>query len=171
MKIIIEEYNPVWKTLFEEEKRNILEALSGIQFEIEHIGSTAVDGLGAKPVIDILIGLNNFSEAGEQVKKIVNIGYQYISKYEDTMPYRRFFIKEKFGVRTHHIHMVKIHTEFWERHIAFRDYLRKHPEEKLAYYDLKKQLALREWRDGNEYAAAKTEFIRRIEKKIIHDNK
>ncbi len=94
------------------------------------------------------------------------LGYTYIAAYEDVMPYRRFFIKEKDGVRTHHIHMVEKDTEFWERHLAFRDCLRNNTLERQAYYKLKKELSSKEWKDGNDYAAAKTDFIRTIEKKI-----
>jgi GrpB-like predicted nucleotidyltransferase (UPF0157 family) len=167
MKILIEEYNPNWKIDFEVEKKNLLEALSGIACRVEHIGSTSIEGLGAKPVIDILIGLTDFSFANDQINKLVKIGYQYIDKYEDVMPYRRFFIKEHGGCRTHHIHMVQINTEFWIRHLAFRDYLRANAEEKIKYYNLKKELAKKDWTDVNEYADAKSEFIKSIEKKAI----
>jgi GrpB-like predicted nucleotidyltransferase (UPF0157 family) len=63
--------------------------------------------------------------------------------------------------------MVETDSEFWIRHIAFRDYLRKNPEELMNYYLLKKELAQKEWKDGNEYANAKTEFIRRVERKAL----
>ena len=167
MKILIEEYNPEWPTLFQKEKSQLEKVLSDIKFEIEHIGSTSIEGLGAKPVIDIMIGVYDFSIINNQIEKITNLGYQYINAYEDVMPYRRFFIKEKEKVRTHHIHMVEINTEFWLRHLAFRDYLINHPIEKLEYYNLKKELSRREWKDGNEYAAAKTDFIQMIMRKII----
>jgi GrpB-like predicted nucleotidyltransferase (UPF0157 family) len=167
MKIIIEEYNSTWKLLFQQEQLILSKALLGIESTIEHIGSTSVEGLGAKPVIDILIGLKDFAQANDQVNKLTDLGYQYISVYEDVMPYRRFFIKECNGIRTHHIHMVETDSEFWIRHIAFRDYLRKNPEELMNYYLLKKELAQKEWKDGNEYANAKTEFIRRIERKAL----
>jgi GrpB-like predicted nucleotidyltransferase (UPF0157 family) len=79
------------------------------------------------------------------------------------MPFRRFFIKEQDGTRTHQIHMVGIGSEFWERHLLFRDYLRRNPGVAAKYAALKKKLAEREWGDVNEYADAKTEFIRKIE--------
>ncbi len=167
MKVHITEYNPLWKQQFQKEKQLIIKTIPNIQLEIEHIGSTSIEGLGAKPVIDILIGLYDFSLANEQVKKIINIGYQYLPQYEDTMPYRRFFIKEENGIRICHIHMIEINTEFWKRHLAFRDYLISHPKEKEEYYSLKKELSQREWKDGNEYAAAKTEFIKNIERMAL----
>jgi len=167
MKIIIEEYNPHWKSLFQEETTKLSIALSDIDITIEHIGSTSVEGLGAKPVIDILIGLRDFSLANDQIAKITNLGYQYMNTYEDVMPYRRFFIKESNRIRTHHIHMVEIDSEFWIRHIAFRNFLINNPDERMNYYQLKIELAKKEWKDGNEYADAKSEFIRRIERMAL----
>ena len=79
------------------------------------------------------------------------------------MPYRRFFTKDSNGKRTHHIHMVEIDTEFWSRHLKFRDQLRNNSNYKDQYYKLKLDLAKREWKDGNEYAAAKSEFIKMVE--------
>jgi len=81
------------------------------------------------------------------------------------MPFRRFFIKEEAGrLRTHQIHMVGIETEFWERQLLFRDYLRQNESVAARYASLKKELAEREWADVNEYADAKTEFIREMER-------
>ena len=133
--------------------------------EIEHIGGNAVNGLAAKPVIDIMIGLSDFSVADKPVPKIETLSYKYIKKYENEMPLRRYFVKNLNGVRTHQIHMVEINSEFWRRHLVFRDYLRQNPEMANDYAALKKQLARREWADVNEYADAKSEFITGIENK------
>ena len=151
--------------MFENEKRFLHTALGEIPAQIEHIGSTAVTGLVAKPIIDIMVGLEDFSIADNVVPKIEALGYEYIQKYEAAMPFRRFFIKEQGGIRTHQIHMVKTSTEFWERHILFRDYLRQHPDVAERYASLKKEFAELEWEDVNEYADAKTGFIRGIENK------
>lgn len=165
MKVSIVEYHPEWRKMFEDEKRALQTALGEIPARIEHIGSTAVAGLAAKPIIDLMVGLEDFSIADSVVPKIEALGYEYIQKYEDVMPFRRFFIKEQDGIRTHHIHMVGIGGEFWERHILFRDYLREHPDVAEQYASLKKELAEREWEDVNDYADAKTEFIKGIENK------
>jgi GrpB-like predicted nucleotidyltransferase (UPF0157 family) len=130
---------------------------------IEHIGSTAVPGLAAKPVIDILIGLPDFDLADELVARIVSMAYEYVQQYETDLPLRRFFRKERDGVRTHHIHMVGIGADFWTRHLLFRDQLRAHPEIASEYAALKLALAKRDWQDVNDYADAKTDFIRCIE--------
>jgi GrpB-like predicted nucleotidyltransferase (UPF0157 family) len=162
MRIAIFEYSPFWPRIFDEEK-----ALLARQFPdstvIEHIGSTAVPGLAAKPVIDILVGLVDFAQANSFVPGIEQLGYEYVPRYETEMPFRRFFRKGQAAVRTHHIHMVAIGTDFWQRHLLFRDYLRTHPETAAQYSALKRTLAARDWQDMNEYADAKTEFIRRVE--------
>ncbi len=165
MKIIIEAYKPEWKTAFDRECHLLMNAIDAPDISIEHIGSTSVDGLGAKPIIDIMIGLRDFNMANHYIKAIEGLGYNYVSKYEDEMPYRRFFTKTLNGKRTHHIHMVEIHTEFWDRHLRFRDHLRENQEARDRYSDLKLNLARREWVDVNEYADAKTAFIRGIEAK------
>jgi len=165
MKVSIVEHRPQWREMFKEEKQLLHAILGEVSAKIEHIGSTAVNGLAAKPVIDIMIGLPDFSVADNFVPKIEALGYEYIKKYEDEMPFRRYFFKNIAGGRTHQIHMVEIGSEFWERHLLFRDYLRQNPEMVNQYAALKKQLAEREWEDVNEYADAKSEFIRSIENK------
>lgn len=169
MKVIIEEYNPEWSKMFAKEKQ-VLSAILPNPVRIEHIGSTSIEGLGAKPVIDIMIGLNDFSTVDTLIPHIKSVAYNYVSEFESQMPYRRFFTKDSNGVRTHHIHMVEANTEFWHRHLAFRDYLRAHVVDKDAYYKLKKELFLLEWRDTSEYAQAKTFFIRNIEQKALAKN-
>ncbi len=165
MKVSIIEYRPEWRKIFEEEKQLLQAVLGEASAKVEHIGSTSIDGLAAKPIIDILVGLPDFSVADSLVPRIEALGYEYFKKYEDEMPFRRYFAKNMNGIRTHQIHMVEIGSEFWERHLLFRDYLRQNPEVASKYAVLKKQLAAREWEDVNEYADAKSEFIKGIENK------
>ena len=113
--------------MFEEEKQLLQAVLGEVSAKVEHIGSTSVDRLAAKPIIDIMIGLTDFSVADGLVPRIETLGYEYIKKYEDEMPFRRFFVKNLKGIRTHQIHMVEIDSEFWGRHLLFRDYLRHNP--------------------------------------------
>jgi GrpB-like predicted nucleotidyltransferase (UPF0157 family) len=162
MKVLLTPYSPSWPRDFAAEKLFLQEHVS-LPIRIEHIGSTSVDGLCAKPIIDILIGVADESQLDIPVPEIQNLGYQYISRYEDVMPYRRFFTKEKNSVRTHQIHMVAYKSTFWIRHLQFRDYLRAHSEIAEEYAALKRQLAEQDWESVNDYADAKTDFIRRIE--------
>lgn len=147
-----------------ERERNSLDTIMGAGAGfIEHIGSTSVSGLAAKPVIDIMIGLRDFSVADKLVPGIVSLGYEYVPKYEDEMPYRRFFKKYAGGTATHQIHMVQAGGEFWQRHLLFRDYLRANPDMAASYAVLKRELAKLDWDDVNDYADAKSAFIRNIE--------
>lgn len=165
MKVTIVEYRSSWQEQFEHESALLKNALAGIGAVIEHIGSTSVMGLAAKPIIDIMIGLPDFSVADSFVPRIVTLGYEYVPKYEDVMPYRRYFKKRQQDATTHHVHMVEADSEFWKRHLRFRNYLRENPEAAAEYAALKKVLAVHEWQNGNQYADAKTEFIKKIEDK------
>ncbi len=171
MKIIIEEYCSQWPEMFFEQRKCLLGKFDLNQIVIEHIGSTAIPGLAAKPIIDIMVGLIDFSKVGSLVSKCVELGYNYFPQYEDVMPDRRFFKKtNEMDVATHHIHMVPLGGEFWDRHLLFRDYLRCHPDIAADYGALKKDLAKREWNDRNEYSDAKTEFIKQVEMLTRHSN-
>jgi len=163
MKVIVSEYSPEWPELFEGERVALEAAIGAGTGIIEHVGSTSVEGLAAKPVIDIMIGLHDFTLADKLVPAITALGYQYIQKYEKVMPYRRYFKKIAHGTDTHHIHMVAAGGEFWQRHLLFRDYLRANPVVAASYAVLKRELAGIEWDDVNDYADAKTAFIKNIE--------
>ena len=160
MKVKLSKYDPNWINLFQEEKKQISNKLGDKIVTVEHIGSTSVPGLGAKPIIDILLGVKNISDADEFIPKMTELGYEYRNNFEHVMPYRRYFTKPGF----YHVHTVEVTSSFWKRHLLFRDYLRAHVEVRDAYYKLKKELAEREWDDTNDYALAKTGFIKRIEK-------
>ncbi len=159
-KIIIVDYNPQWPVMYEEARARLLNVIGSYTEQIEHIGSTSVPGLGAKPVIDILIGVRALEDADAHcIEPVVGLGYEYIQRYEVEMPFRRYFRQDNAeGIRTHHIHLVEITHSFWARHIVFRDYLRTFPDTAAAYEKLKRELAP-QFTDGNEYANAKTDFI------------
>ena len=164
MKVFIAPYNPNWPVLFEQEKARLADALRGHFVDIQHIGSTSVPGLGAKPILDIIIAVRTLVEADQFcIQPVVALGYEYVKAFEAETPHRRYFRKENAdGVRTHHIHMVEINNQWWVDHLLFRDYLRANPEARRAYEAHKRQLAEREWDTGSHYAEAKTEFILRM---------
>jgi GrpB-like predicted nucleotidyltransferase (UPF0157 family) len=170
-KIVIADYDPHWPSMFENEKSRLIESIGQWVLDIQHIGSTSVSGLGAKPVIDIMIGVRKLQETDTHcLIPISGLGYEYIKKYEDQMPYRRYFRKSQAeNFLEHHIHLVEKGGEFWERHLAFRDYLRANPKAAREYEQLKRKLAP-QFIDGNEYAAAKTDFIKGIEAKALKRN-
>ena len=159
MKVQIVDYDPQWPRAFSEEEVRLNTALEGSGQTIEHIGSTAVPALAAKPIIDIMIGLRSFESADPLVPSICKLGYTYVPQHEEVMPYRRFFKRLSQERATHHINMVRQGGQFWNRHLLFRDYLRTHTDVAMQYADLKKSLAQRDWKDGNEYASPKGAFI------------
>lgn len=134
---------------------------------IEHIGSTAIPGLAAKPTIDILIGIKDLEGAGGIIPLLQSAGYVYVPEFELDMPERRYFYKGRKVEDGFHLHMVEAGSPFWKRHLAFRDHLRIHPDEVREYEKLKIALA-NKFRDDREgYTEAKTEFITRIEKAAL----
>ena len=161
MKIFIAPYDPNWPALYEHERARLMDAVGAYVSSIQHIGSTSVRGLGAKPIIDIMIGVRTLTEAdAECIQPIIGLGYEYVQEFERETPQRRFFRKSNAeGVRTHHIHLVEINSEWWVDHLLFRDYLRASPRARDAYEKHKRELAEREWESSNDYAEAKTPFI------------
>jgi len=160
--LIVVDYDPQWPILYEEEKDRILGLIGRLVVAIEHIGSTAVPGLGAKPIIDIMVAVHRLADAEECVEPLRSIGYEYVPEYNDVIPERRYFHKGPAEARTHHLHVVELASDFWERHLLFRDFLRTHPEEAEQYYDLKKELAAHYRLDREAYTEAKTAFIESV---------
>ena len=161
-KIIIKEYDTKWPQLFETEKAALMEAIGHYVADIQHIGSTAVPGLAAKPVIDIMVGLRRLLDAQDCILPIEGMEYEYVPEFEDEFPDRRYFRKSINGKRTHQIHVVEINTDFWKRHLAFRDHLRSHSETANEYAALKKELAKQFENDREGYTNAKTIFIENV---------
>lgn len=158
-EVIIEQYDPNWILKFQNEKENILELCNKLILEIEHIGSTSVENLGAKPIIDIMIGVKTLALDIQIIPKIESLGYIYVKKYENIIPFRRFFTKDKNTLREFHIHLVEKDTDFWKKHLVFRDKLRKSSEIMNSYYNLKLELAEKFRTDTSKYTDAKADFI------------
>jgi GrpB-like predicted nucleotidyltransferase (UPF0157 family)/RimJ/RimL family protein N-acetyltransferase len=132
---------------------------------IEHIGSTAIPDIDAKPVIDILIGVKEIDVfSSEDIRHIESLGYRYNAVFETICPHRRYFQKDDIhGNRTHQIHVVSYPFPWYEKHILFRDYLCVNPSIAKEYEHLKRQLAA-QFDDTVPYANAKNEFCQAIDK-------
>lgn len=162
--ITIADYDPRWPALYEEEKARILAAIGEWLVDIQHVGSTAVPGLAAKPIIDIMPGIRSLTDAQHCIAALEALGYEYVPEYEAELPERRYF-RKRATPYSHHIHMVEATSDFWQRHLLFRDYLRAHPDAAAEYGELKRRLAARIGDDRVGYTEAKTEFIRSIEER------
>jgi GrpB-like predicted nucleotidyltransferase (UPF0157 family) len=159
-RVCIVPYDPDWPRRFDEERRLLAAVFAGAGAMIEHTGSTAVPGLGAKPVIDIVIGVPALAEVERRIQALEAAGYEYVPEYEQQLPDRRYFRKPPLGPRTVHVHCVVTGSDSWIRPLAFRDYLRAHPDAAAAYNDLKRELAARV--SKADYTSAKSPFIENI---------
>jgi len=162
--VIIADYDPDWPQRYEAERGRILAAIAPWVAQIEHIGSTSVPGLGAKPIIDIMVAVRSLDDAAHCIEPLRALGYQYHPEFEDTLPERRYFNRGPSDDH-YHLHMVELDGGFWQRHLLFRDYLRAHPEAAQEYERLKRALAAQYRDDRSGYTDAKTEFITAIERK------
>ena len=156
-RVELVEYDPSWARLFEEERARLSAVFDGKAIAIEHIGSTSVPGLSAKPIVDVLVGLGELDVTAEQILAMAELGYEYLG--EHGLPGRLFFRKHP---RTHHVHVVEYEGIHWERQLAFRDALRNDADERQRYEAFKRRLAA-EGHPREVYAELKTPFIREVE--------
>ena len=158
--LVIEPYDPSWPSKFVEEREAINQAMGQlVEGSIEHIGSTAVQGLAAKPVIDIMAGVRTLADSRAAFDPLANLGYLYAPYKPELM---HWFCKPSEAHRTHHLHLVEYLSPRWLAVIGFRDYLRSHPDAAKEYESLKRELAQRFRFDREAYTEAKSTFVGRI---------
>ncbi|MDQ1371856.1 MAG: hypothetical protein QG582_771 [Candidatus Thermoplasmatota archaeon] len=156
-------HDPAWQVKFEAERSAITEALGAIALEVHHVGSTAVPGLAAKPIIDILVAVGSLEDRGALGRGLSALGYANVPHDDDGR--RLFFWK---GVpRAFHVHVVKLNSWTYWRHLVFRDMLVSSPELRAEYGRLKLELAGRFREDREAYTEAKGEFIERVVAKNV----
>jgi GrpB-like predicted nucleotidyltransferase (UPF0157 family) len=164
-KIEVVPHNPAWADMFKVEAEKISTVFSPEIVAIEHIGSTAIVGIRAKPIIDILVEVRDIEVVGRFNDEMIQLGYE--PRGEFGIPGRRYFSKGTDTMRTHHVHIFQTGNPEIERHLNFRDYLRAHSKDAQAYSHLKEELAQRFSDDPDNYTDAKSEFIREIDRKAI----
>ncbi|MDW0115301.1 GrpB family protein [Sporosarcina saromensis] len=163
-KVEVTPYSVKWKSDFETESKR-LQAIFGAEvIDIHHIGSTSVCGLAAKPIIDIMPVVKDISLIDKYTDEMDRIGYE--AKGENGIPGRRYFQKGG-NERTHHVHIYEQGSRDIERHLAFRDYLRVHPNISKQYGDLKERLANQFPDDIDAYIDGKAEFASEIERQAV----
>lgn len=161
LPVIIVEYNPKWPILYEEEKTRILGVIGHKVLVIEHIGSTSVPGLGAKPIIDIMICIRCHTDAHDCIPLLRDIGYTDVTTEEENPDWFYCLGKEAYGMG-YHLHLMRYMSDFSKKHILFRDFLRTHPDVAQQYYELKKELAIKYRLDRVAYTESKTTFIESV---------
>ena len=152
-------YSPLWPAVFDLERRRLMEIFDGA-VAVEHIGSTAVPGLGSKPIIDMMLGAPDMALVEARMEALAAEGYRYVPEFEMAMPERRYFTKLDRPPGRFHLHAVTLDSPFWKRHIAFRDALRGDESLARKYWRLKQHLAARHRDDRQAYAEGKSDFIR-----------
>jgi GrpB-like predicted nucleotidyltransferase (UPF0157 family) len=158
--IVVVDYDPAWPARFAAARDAVARALGELVVAIEHIGSTAVPGLAAKPIIDLMVGVRDLAAArAAAIAPMQALGYVYLPEYESWLTDELFFRKGPPGPWTHHAHLMERVNPRWARHLAFRDHLRAHPEDAASYAAEKRRLAAQFGDDIAAYGAGKSAFI------------
>ena len=156
----IEPYDPEWPEKFDQERAALTDLLGDdITGGIHHIGSTSVPGLDAKPIVDILVGVKDLETARSYIEPLKALNYMYAPYRADT---EAWFCKPHPAHRTHHLHLVPTDSERLTADLAFRDYLRTHPDVAREYLALKRKLAAEFEHDREAYTQAKADFVLRV---------
>ncbi len=151
-EIVIVDHDPAWASRYEQERARIVAALGERALAVEHIGSTSVPGLAAKPIIDIDLSVADLEDEDAYVPSLEAAGY--VLRVRE--PGHRMFRTPELDV---HLHVCESGSDWEQRHLVFRDWLRTHPDDRERYEAVKRDLATREWDDMNDYADAKTDVV------------
>ncbi|NOU86217.1 GrpB family protein [Paenibacillus sp. LMG 31460] len=157
--LIVSDYDPSWVHLFEQLRGFVLPVLSDFVVTIEHVGSTSVPGLAAKPIVDIDVVVSTQLDVLTAIQRLATIGYVHEGDLGTTG--REAFIPP-VDVTWHHLYVCTMENAEYKRHLLFREYLRNHPEDARQYGDLKLELAQRFQNDRLAYTNAKGDFVREI---------
>jgi GrpB-like predicted nucleotidyltransferase (UPF0157 family) len=158
--IHIEPYNPAWRAAFAAERDALLSVLNPwLMGPIEHVGSTAVPGLPAKPVIDIMAAVRDLETSRAALPHLANLGYCY-APYRDNVMH--WLCKPSPQVRTHHLHLVPYGSALWNDRIKFRDHLRADAALAAEYAELKLRLAEIHACDRESYTQGKAPFVEKV---------
>ncbi|HEX2081662.1 MAG TPA: GrpB family protein [Longimicrobium sp.] len=157
-EITIADYDPAWPKKFERHARIIAGALGAAALGIEHVGSTAVPGLAAKPIIDILVVVPDSADEPAYLPRLQAAGYVLRVREPDWHEHRMLRTPEEDV----HVHVLSAGCPEIRRYLTFRDRLRRTPADRRRYEETKRELAARAWSDMNEYANAKTEVVESI---------
>jgi GrpB-like predicted nucleotidyltransferase (UPF0157 family) len=157
--VLVVEYDPAWPELFEVLRRRLAAALGNLPHAIEHVGSTAVPGLAAKPIVDLDVAVHSAADVPIAIRRLQTVGY--VPEGDLGVPGREAFLPPT-DLPYHHLYLCTAGTPAYRRHLLFRDYLRAHPEAAEAYAALKRTSAVRFREDRAAYTAAKSAFIEEI---------
>jgi GrpB-like predicted nucleotidyltransferase (UPF0157 family) len=164
--IVVVEYDERWPEMFQQEAERLRAVFGPLLVDIHHIGSTSVPGLQAKPIIDMMPLVRDITQVDQLNEQMAALGYEAMG--ECGIPGRRYFRKGGNEHRTHHVHAFQAdHPETVDRHLAFRDYLRAHPDTAREYGELKARLAQQFPDDIYGYMEGKDSFVKEVERKAL----
>ncbi|MEM6502667.1 MAG: GrpB family protein [Cyanobacteria bacterium P01_C01_bin.89] len=162
--VMVVPHNPQWQQRFEQESQQIAKALDSTVVAVHHIGSTSIPNIYAKPIIDCLVEVRAITQVDQHSGAMAALGYEVMGEYG--IPGRRYFRKDNAAsIRTHHIHVFEVGSDHIRRHLAFRDYMKTHPEDAQGYSNLKRHLAKTHPEDIEAYMEGKHDFIQAIDAK------
>jgi GrpB-like predicted nucleotidyltransferase (UPF0157 family) len=167
IRVEVVPHNPTWRNEFGRESKQVALALGENVVAVHHIGSTAIPNIYAKPIIDLLVEVNNITQVDERNSAIEALGYEAMGEFG--ILGRRYFRKDnEAGVRTHHVHTFETASPEIERHLAFRDYMMAYPEDAQQYSELKRALVKKlQGSDIEGYMDGKDGFIKEMEKRAV----
>ena len=157
----LEDYNPFWKEMYKEEEKQLKELLKDNVIEIMHVGSTSIEGLRSKPVIDIMITVKKLKDV-ESFKYLFTSDLSYDFKDDCGINGEYLVRKGSEDARTHFIHIVEENSERHHNFVYFKSYLESHPEKIIEYQTLKEELCKKYSNDRKSYTASKNDFIQNI---------
>ena len=163
--IRIVEHHPAWPSLADAEMRRIADALGEVAVRVDHVGSTAVPGLAAKPIIDLQLSVPAIDRVEIYREPLERLGYLFVPDPES--PDFHLFAKPAERPRTHHLHVCEAGSNHELRHLALRDYLRSHADEAAAYAKLKREAAELFPQDRLAYVEAKERYVRDLEARAL----
>lgn len=159
-------HDPRWREIFEDESRIVAAALGPGVVRIHHAGSTAIAGIHAKPIIDMLVEVDELESVDARNASMSERGYEAMGEYG--IAGRRYFRKhDASGIRRFHVHVFLADSAGIERHLAFRDYMIAHPDEAHAYSTLKQRLAIQHPDSMSDYADGKDAYVREMEARAL----
>lgn len=157
-RVVIADYNPQWHAYFEAERVALAEAFGPYALDIQHVGSTSMPGLGAKPVIDIGVATVQYPLPDEVVARVVDLGFEHMGEYG--IPRRHYFRRGFNGSYGVHVHVYESSNDEYAKHLLFRDYILAHPERARAYDELTRRLVRTVGHDRHLYTDMKTGFVK-----------
>lgn len=160
--LVVIEYQDQWPSQYAQVEAELRSAISIPGMTLEHIGSTAVPGLCAKPIIDIVLGVGVLKQVEEEIPALVGLGFTYRPEYEKLIPDRRYFVRAEGHTPRVHLHGIILGGTLLLQHLQFRDALREDRDLMLSYAALKRRLALVHASDKATYTQAKAPFIKRV---------